>query len=463
VALISALQQTLSDASTVTSFRVLPKDFTRQRTLTFKMVTLLILQGHKQALQNTLNKCFKAMGLVHQVPTASALCQARQKLKPELFLHLNGIVTQHFYQLPTIDCSHAVKIAMKFADQDPDGKLLLPRTPCEPETAWNWLGHRVLGIDGTRWNLPDTPANRDHFGSAKNQHDPIGVAQGHGSVLYDVLNDIGISAVLEPIQAEKDLMFKHLKDTQPGDVIVLDRGYAAYCVLAFWAGNGRHFVVRLPRTTFNPAREFWNSPARDAVVTLNLTPDQRAFVQEHQLPRQLQVRLVKVTLSTGEEEVLATSLLESQRYSAEEIGQLYAWRWRTETYIDRLKNIFEIERLGAKRREHLQQDFYGVVFLATLESVLSREANRQLDNESRRRGTRYVKQVNRAVSYSALLNDTLILLSNPKRRPEKILSDLCFLFKTNPVLRRPGRSYERERRTFSKKLRYHRYTKRSLT
>jgi hypothetical protein len=454
VALICKLQQTLCDPETAASFRVSPADWTRQRTLTFKTVAILILLGHKQSLQNTLNKCFKALGLVRQVPTASALCQARQKLKPELFLHLNAVVTQHFYQLPSIECAD---------DAHPDAPPL-PGTPAEPDTTWLWLGHRVLGVDGTCWNLPNTPANREHFGSAKNQHDPIGVAQSQGSVLYDVLNDIGLNAVLEPIQAEKDLMFQHhLEHTQPGDVMAMDRGYADYSVLAFWAGHGREFVVRLPRTTFKAGREFWNSPAREAVVTLHLTPDQRAFVEEHQLPRQLQVRLVKLTLDTGEEEVLATSLVDGSRYSAEAIGQLYAWRWRTESYIDRLKNIFEIERMGAKRREHLKQDFYGVVFLATLESVLSREANRQLAQESRRRGTRYVRQVNRAVSYSALLNHTLVLLGDPKRRPERILSDLRVLFKTNPVPQRPGRCFDRARRTFSRKLRYHQYTKRSLT
>lgn len=452
--LICTLQQLLADPTTTERFRVSSADWTRQRILTFKMVAILTLQGHKQALQNTLNKCFKALGRVRQVPTASALCQARQKLKPELFLHLNAVVIQHFYQLPAVDC----------AAYAAPGTPALPRTPPEPDTRWHWLGHRLLAVDGTCWNLPDTPVNREHFGSAKNQHDPVGCAQAQGSVLYDVLNDIGLNAVLAPMQAEKDLMFKHhLEATEPGDVIVMDRGYAAYSVLAFWAGQGREFVVRLPRTTFGPARAFWQSSEREAVVTLHMTPDQRAFVREHQLPEQLPVRLLKLRLSSGEEEVLATSLLDLSRYSIQALAQVYAWRWLTETYIDRLKNIFEIERMGARRREHLLQDFYGVVFLATLESVLNREAHRQLATASQERGVRYVAQVNRAVSYSALVEHTLVLLSDPQRPPEQALSDLCHLFQTNPVLRRPGRSFDRQRRTFSKRLRYHQYTKRSLT
>ena len=63
-----------------------------------------MLRGHKQALQTTLNKLFTALQWVDQVPTASAVCQARQKIQPELFLHLTGQVTDYFYTLPTVDC-----------------------------------------------------------------------------------------------------------------------------------------------------------------------------------------------------------------------------------------------------------------------------------------------------------------------------------------------------------------------
>ncbi len=48
------------------------KHFTRQRLLTFARVLVLILRGHKLALQNALNKLFAALGQVEQVPGASA-------------------------------------------------------------------------------------------------------------------------------------------------------------------------------------------------------------------------------------------------------------------------------------------------------------------------------------------------------------------------------------------------------
>ncbi len=78
-------------------------------------------------MQNALNKCAKALAEVADVPTASAYCQARRKLQPELFVHLNEVVAQRYTELSR-----------------GDGSLRL------------WQGRRVLGVDGSYLNLPDT-------------------------------------------------------------------------------------------------------------------------------------------------------------------------------------------------------------------------------------------------------------------------------------------------------------------
>ena len=98
-ALIARLRATLACPLTIAQFRQRPQDFARQRLLTFSRLTVLILRGHKLALQNALNKLFGALADLFHVPTVSAYCQARHKLKPELFAHLNEVVCQDFYQL----------------------------------------------------------------------------------------------------------------------------------------------------------------------------------------------------------------------------------------------------------------------------------------------------------------------------------------------------------------------------
>jgi hypothetical protein len=83
----------------VKRFRVGVTDFTRQRVLTFSVVVVLILRGHKLSMQTALNKFFRALGELFRVVTASAYSQARQKLKPAVFIHLNEVVWKDYYAL----------------------------------------------------------------------------------------------------------------------------------------------------------------------------------------------------------------------------------------------------------------------------------------------------------------------------------------------------------------------------
>lgn len=196
--IIAALTSTLREARTVACYRVRAQDWSRQRTLTFLRVVGLRLTGHKHALQNALNRFFRAIGLVAEVPTASAYSQARQKVEPALFQYLNQLVVEKFYPLYA-----------------PEGGVK------------RWQGRRVLGIDGTMINLPDTVVTRAQDTWHGNQHGRALRVQALGSVCYDLLNDVAVDATLGKQVAEKESIFtSHLQVTEPEDVSVLDRGYA---------------------------------------------------------------------------------------------------------------------------------------------------------------------------------------------------------------------------------------------
>jgi hypothetical protein len=78
-------------------FRVKATDFTRQRVLSGPVVVVLMLSGHKVSMQKALNKFFGVLGRVWQVVTASAYSQARQKVQPEVFKHLNAVACEEYY------------------------------------------------------------------------------------------------------------------------------------------------------------------------------------------------------------------------------------------------------------------------------------------------------------------------------------------------------------------------------
>jgi hypothetical protein len=411
------------------------QDFTRQRLLPFASVVLLILRGHKLSLQNALNKVFKALELVFSVPQASAYSHARQKLKPEVFIILNRIVCQNFYQL-----------------YEADG--LVKR----------WRGHRLIGADGTYLNLPDTPETRQEFTLQANQYAGAECVQALCCVLYDLHNDLGLALSLSKRLGEVHRLIGELwRYTQPDDVLVLDRAYADYSLIAYAPAHQRHLVVRLPRRRFNECEAFWHSDEPERLIELSLptTHATREFVKQHNLPTTTTVRLIRVLLPTGETEVLLTTLLDTERYPAAEFAQVYHWRWNEETFFDRFKNIFEVERFSGTSVTAIKQDVLGVLLLASLESVLGKYDQQALESQAAENQTRYVPQINRAVSYVALVDRIVPLLAS-SRPQDEVLEELHLLFRQNPTLQRPNRQVARAPVKYAHRLRFHKYVKKLL-
>jgi hypothetical protein len=230
--------------------------------------------------------------------------------------------------------------------------------------------------------------------------------------------------------------------------------------MACCLGRDRDFVIRLPRKSFKAANRFWRSRQQDQVVELQMPSTQKGWVQQYALAETLRVRLVKVVLDSGEIEVLATSLLDAQSYPGPEFKTVYGWRWAVETYWERIKNLLEVERFSGTSVLAIEQDFYGMIFLATLEGVLSHSDEAALEQASQ--ANRYAQQVNHSVSYAALLDSVVELLMDPAHNAEQTLEALHHLFQTNPTLYRPGRKFPRKKLSASQKLWYCRYTKRVM-
>lgn len=410
-------------------------DFSRQPTLTLPRVATLILRGHQVSQQNALNKFFRELGQPEISLTGSAYCQARQKLKPELFAHLNAVTVTEFSELS-----------------------------CADGTWKTWRGHRLLGADGTKLNLPDTPGLRATYSLLSNQHGAAGeCVQALAVVLYDLLHDLGMAAHLGPLAHEPDVLMAQLwQATQADDVLVLDRNFADYALIAWAVHSGRHLIIRCPLKSFGVVNDFWESEATEKVVTLPCSTRKatRAYVKQHGLPEQVTVRLLKFTLETGEQEVLLTTLCDQARYPRADFYQVYGWRWRQETYYDRVKNIFEVERFSGLNPQSIEQDFYGVLFLATLESTLAHSAQAALTQGAQARGSQAQPKVNRAVSYVSLLDQTVALLADPQRSLEEVVVQLHRLLQTNPKYNPPGRKFDRPARSPARSLRHHRYRKR---
>ena len=110
----------------------------------------------------------------------------------------------------------------------------------------------------------------------------------------------------------------------------------------------------------------------------------------------------------------------------------------------------------------IKQDFYGVVFLATLESILRKPAQAQLTAQGQERGWSNPVKVKRAVSYLAVLEHVVELLGDPRRTAGETLAEIEHLMQTAPTHHRSGRCFPRHKRSTAHRLRFAKYGKRLL-
>jgi hypothetical protein len=429
---IRRTRQQLVDPGLCARHRCKPVDFSRECRLTFPVLLLLLLRKSLKSLQARLHELCWELGQGAEFPSlsAGALTHARAKLRASVFIELNQQSL-----LPVV--------------YGPEFDSLLQR----------WRAHRLLSVDSSLMRLPTNPGVGERFGwvqCANHQGQLDRYPQGRVSVLYDVLNEVSLEARLAPwMNAETELAREHLGCVQPGDILLTDRGYTGYIWLVSVQAKGAHFISRASRGSFAAVQALFagNEAGVSRVVTLCAPKEVRRPCQEQGWPLELMVRLVTVRLSSGELEVLVTSLLDTERYPTQEFAVVYWRRWKQETYYGRLKGRLDLEHCSGTTVEAVEQDFHATVFLSNLESLVIAPAQAQLSVQTAER--KQPAKVNRAVSLHALKTRLIDLLCS-QTPTEQILEDLTQCFQANPVSVRSDRVVPRRKPSPSRSYHYQR-------
>lgn len=396
-----------------------PEDFTRTREggLPFVLLVVLQLRLMMSSLQRNLEELLEAVaGPQDAMVTASAISQARAKLRHTAFIELNELCVREFYQ----------------------------KCPC----VLRWRGYVVTAVDGSTVALPRNAALAAAFGGMK-PHKGDFRPKARLLERYDVLNHVSLQAIIAPYrQGERTLLKEHLKwdladatKLEASHVITLyDRGFAALGLLRHHAATGTPFVLRLPARWWKLARHFTASMKAEEEFTL------RAGGDKHRL------RLVRVETGNPEEPaVLVTNLLERADYPAECFGELYALRWGVESGYKLLKCRAQLEDWSAKTEEGIRQDFHAKVMTLSLSAALSAGADEHIRSQSRRavdKGkAKHTQQINRTHALAAVCRHLPRLLWRRCRGMlEATLRALNGCFQRARCLVRPGRSNPRPQR-----------------
>src|SRR5215471_12407516 len=227
-----------------------------------------------------------------------------------------------------------------------------------------WHGLRPKLIDGTTVSAPDTPKNQRAYPQSRSQKPGCGFPLirllGVFSLSTGVLLDYAKGNKHQP---ELRLLWKLLDQFKPGDLAMADRGFSSYVLLALLLARGVFGVFRLHQARPADLRKGKRLGKQDRLFTWLKPPLKPRWLPQSwwkKIPAQLTVRVVRFKLSCPgyrpESVTLVTTLLDPQRYPAQDIAQLYTRRWKIELWIRDIKTSMGMEVLRCKSPRMLHKE-----------------------------------------------------------------------------------------------------------
>ncbi len=315
-----------------------------------------------------------------------------------------------------------------------------------PELNKTFHGFQVYGVDGTLLDLPNEPEIVEEFGVWNSRNGKSG-PRGRFSTFYDCLNKISVDFKLVPKSTgERELAIQHLeKQNNPlsNPLVLYDRGYASILLHKLHFEKNIHFCMRMP-ASWKIVKEFIkDKTVNDKVVTIY--PGclcQKECMENNLSPEHYKIRLVKIILSSGQVEVLATSVM-SENYNISFFKELYNLRWNTEENYKSVKCKVKIEKFIGKTVKAIYQETYARMFMLNVASCLkSVTQKRATSNSKSTRKKKHEYKINFKAVLSKVKNYGIELFSGSL----DIINQLIELILPNIIPIRPNRKYERKKK-----------------
>ena len=178
------------------------------------------------------------------------------------------------------------------------------------------------------------------------------------------------------------------------------------------------------------------------------------YVWLKQGEKRIHVRVIKLFLDSGEEEVLLTNITD-KRLGKNAFKKLYFMRWPIETKYDIVKNKLEIENFNTRTIEGVQQDFYATMLLANFVAATAIDVIEEIQEVRKDKGNKYTYKAN-INEIVGILKDRLIfaLLSDSKEEQSVHIDFILEEIKKHVTPIKPNRSKTRNKTPRKAKFRH---------
>ncbi len=262
-----------------------------------------------------------------KIPCRSSITEARQRVGPQVMSQLFALVVR-------------------------------PRATAQTPGAFLG-GLRVMALDGTVLDVPDTEANARVFGYPGSRP---GTKAAFPKVRLVLLIEAGTHLIVDALMCpyrmgERVRALKLLRSVTTGMLLMWDRGLHSYAMVYATLARQCHYLGRVPANVKFPVVKV----LKDGSYLSWIAPDRKSKKKGASM---IQVRVIEYTIDSDREQQtyrLITSLMDIQQFPAELLAAEYHQRWEVENTIDEIKThlISRKTPIRSKNPREVVQEVYG--------------------------------------------------------------------------------------------------------
>ncbi len=306
---------------------------------------------------------------------------------------------------------------------------------------WLWKGLHAKLVDGFTFTMPDTPANQEVFPQHPSQ--PVGVGFPIACVCSVVslatacVCDLALGRYKGKETGETALLRTILDGFDENDLIVFDRYYCSYMMLAMLIAQKNHVCTRLYHSRISDFRRGYRLGPDDHLITW-VRPQRPSWMSPEaycQIPETLKLREVRFRVAEPGHRTkmitVVTTLTDPKQYTKEDLATLYGFRWNIETDILHIKQTLNLEHLRCKTPQMVQRELW-VTLLAynLIRKVIAASAH--VHNKQPRR-------LGFTLACQAILASWMLLSTKTCENAQNMGKMILAHIAANEVANRPGR------------------------
>jgi Transposase DDE domain len=233
---------------------------------------------------------------------------------------------------------------------------------------WLWKSRRVYVYDGSSVSMPDTVENQRDYPQPDTQKPGLGFPLARIAAVFSLscgaVLDLGICRYAGKGQSELGMLRTLWNMFLPGDVMLADRLMCAWTEMVMLKQRSVESVCRLTSHRTADFRRGERLGKNDHIVKWLKPTKPRSIDREtyDALPEFLMIRECRVQVEQRGFRVrtiiIATTLLDANEFTKDDLAQLYRARWNAELDLKSLKQTLQMDVLRCKTPELVRKEIW---------------------------------------------------------------------------------------------------------